>query len=67
MANSNSKTNKTRWLDAAAVADQLGITRNTLYAWVRNGKIPAIHLGWTIRFDPADIARLKDKLTTGKF
>ena len=60
-------TKSNGWLTPLQVAKHLAISRDTLYRWVRTGKIPAIRIGWTIRFDPAEIERFKAKLTIGKF
>ena len=38
--------------NARQVAQRLGIHRNRLYLLVRTGRIPHLHIGRTLRFDP---------------
>jgi len=45
-----------RLLTPAELADMLAISVKTIYARVKAGTIPAVHLGASIRFDPAVIA-----------
>lgn len=41
-----------RWLTVREVADELGVTPQTVYNWVQAGKVDAVHVGRTIRLDP---------------
>ena len=47
---------KKRLMTPDEVADLLAISPKTIYARVKAGTIPAIRIGASIRFDPADIA-----------
>ena len=38
--------------DAGQLSRRLGIHRNRLYLLVRTGRIPHLHVGRTLRFDP---------------
>ncbi len=38
--------------NASQVAQRLGIHRNRLYLLVRTGRIPHLHVGRSLRFDP---------------
>jgi len=42
-------------LDKQAVAEKLGVTINTLYAWVNQRRIPFVKVGRLLRFDEKDI------------
>ena len=44
-----------RLLTARQVADQLGLSTETVLAWVRAGKLPAFRLGRAIRFRETDL------------
>ena len=41
-----------RWLTVRQVADELGVTPQTVYNWVAAGKVEAVRVGRTIRLDP---------------
>ena len=53
------------FLKPQQVWELLGIHRQTLYKWVRAGKIPANHVGSTIRFDPKKLAAWMARGETG--
>ena len=38
----------------------LNVNKNTLYRWIQEGKISAIHIGHTIRVHPDAIAELQN-------
>jgi excisionase family DNA binding protein len=42
-------------LTARQVADQLGLSTETVLNWVRRGELPAFRLGRAIRFREADV------------
>jgi excisionase family DNA binding protein len=51
-----------RLLDIDQIVDRLNISKNTVYSWVYQKKIPYIKLGRNVRFDPEKIERwLKSK------
>ncbi len=43
--------------DAARI---LNINKNTLYLWIKDGKIPAIRIGRTLRIHPDAIEQLQN-------
>lgn len=54
------------YLSTREVMDLLQVTRNTLCAWVRRGRIPAIRVGKGYVFDPHLVADwLGKRQTTG--
>jgi excisionase family DNA binding protein len=40
-----------RFVDAAGIAEYLGISEHTIRFWVKNGRIPFSKLGRAVRFD----------------
>jgi excisionase family DNA binding protein len=44
-------------LTVKEAADFLQITENTIYLWARNGKLPCIRFGSSIRFDPEELKK----------
>ena len=44
-----------RYLTVAEVADLLQLSQSHLFAQVREGRLPAIRLGRSIRFDPESL------------
>jgi len=42
-------------MDMSMVAGQLGVTKNTLYAWVSQKRIPYVKIGRLVKFDRDDI------------
>lgn len=46
----------------AAIADRTGFARPTLYRMAREGRIPAVRVGRSIRFDVAAIDKWLAKL-----
>ena len=54
-------------MDIAALSKYLGMGHSTLYALIRDKKIPASRIGRQYRFTKSEIdAWLKSKLITGK-
>jgi excisionase family DNA binding protein len=50
---------KTDKRSAPAVADQLGVSRVTVYRWIRAGRLPAVRVGGgAYRISPADVDRM---------
>ena len=47
---------------AAEAADALRVHPRTVQRLVERGQLSAVHLGTAVRFDPADIADLTDRL-----
>lgn len=43
------------WLTAAQVANELGVTAQTVYRLAQNGTIPARLIGNRYKFSPADL------------
>jgi excisionase family DNA binding protein len=43
-------------LTTSDVSKLLGIHRETLYQWIRDGRIPAMRIGRNLKFDPAALA-----------
>lgn len=46
------------------VAEMLCIAEQTCYKWARSGRLPAIKVGYLLRFDPAAIERWLEQRTT---
>ena len=46
-----------RLLDAAAIADRLGVPKTWVLESARSGAIPCVRLGRYVRFDLADVER----------
>jgi putative molybdopterin biosynthesis protein len=42
-------------LSTDEVAAKLGVSKWTIYNWVRGRKIPCIRIGQDLKFDPADL------------
>lgn len=53
------------YLTYKQVAKRLGVTRQTIYRWIKNGKFPApVKVGdQTVRFRMKDIERFENSLT----
>jgi excisionase family DNA binding protein len=52
---------KENLLTVQAVAEHLRLNPMTVYKWVKRGRIPAIRLGYSLRFRPSDIQELEDR------
>lgn len=52
------------WLDLDLVAEQVGVHYQTVYRWVRAGKLPAVMVGGRYRVDPQDLAGLREAKNT---
>ena len=63
----NEKVNESL-LTYAQVGKVLGVTPRSVWTLVKNGELPAIRFGGSVRFDPADlrafVKRSKNHLTT---
>jgi hypothetical protein len=57
---------RSSYLTTADVIELLGYQRNTLCAWAKAGRIPAVHTPGGYRFDPLVLAQWLDDRTTGK-
>jgi excisionase family DNA binding protein len=44
---------------AREIADYFGVTAQTVYRWMKNGQIPAVRIGSTVRVRRDDFERLK--------
>lgn len=44
-----------RYLGIAEMADYIGVSKGTLYAWVCYRKIPFLHIGRLVKFDKQKI------------
>ncbi len=42
-------------LKAEEVAEMLGVSKRTVYLWVRDGIMPSVRIGKTVRFNRSDI------------
>ncbi len=42
-------------MDMPTAAEHLGVTKNTLYAWVSQKRIPYVKIGRLTKFDERDI------------
>lgn len=52
-------------LTPAEVAEQLGISRNTVYDWIREGRLPAHKYGpRTIRINADDLTAFTQRVAT---
>jgi excisionase family DNA binding protein len=54
-----------RLMEFSEVQQYLGIDQDTLYTWVKAGKIPAQRVGSRIKFDPRKFARWLEQNSTG--
>ena len=45
----------TNLMDILAAANHLGVTKNTLYSWVSQKRIPYVKIGRLVKFDRDDI------------
>lgn len=52
-----------RLLNVKQVSEMLSISVHTVYKWAENGRLPAIKLGYTLRFDPE---RIEKFITNGE-
>jgi excisionase family DNA binding protein len=57
------KTNQ--YLTVQALADQLDIAPLTVYRLVKHGKLPAVRIGRSIRFKPAEIDAFLETVRVG--
>jgi excisionase family DNA binding protein len=46
------------FLKPREVAKILGVERNTVYWWIRKGRLPAVQVGGTMRIMRKDVRRL---------
>ena len=54
-------------LTVTDLADALGISRQAVYEYVKQGSLPAIKIGSTIRLNPRDVALwLESKMTISR-
>ncbi|HSP08518.1 MAG TPA: helix-turn-helix domain-containing protein [Candidatus Dormibacteraeota bacterium] len=53
------------FMDAGAAAQYVGVSRATLYRWVRAGRVPCAREGGGLRFSSADLARVRGRLGAG--
>jgi excisionase family DNA binding protein len=49
--------NESKLLSVAELAELLGISDHTVYAWVSKGRLPCVKLGTRTMFDPREIER----------
>jgi excisionase family DNA binding protein len=54
-----------QWMTVPEVAKMLQISEQSLYAAVRAGQIPAIHVGKRVRFDPEALREWVAKANEG--
>ena len=54
-----------QFLTVQALADQLDLAPLTVYRLVKHGKIPAVRIGRSIRFRPADIDAFLETVRVG--
>ena len=45
-----------KFLMVSEVADVLRVRRETVYQWIKDGELAAIHLGRTVRISESDLA-----------
>lgn len=46
---------KTLYLNATQAAEHAGVDRNTIYVWVKEGKLPALRAGSRLRIRQSDL------------
>jgi excisionase family DNA binding protein len=63
MTNTNTKQTHVKVDEVAA---RLGVTRATVYTWVRNKELPAFKLGRTLLISLADLEQIIENRTTRK-
>jgi excisionase family DNA binding protein len=49
--------NEQDWMDQDAALAFLGVSRPTLYRWIRDGRLPAYRAGRQLRFDRGELER----------
>jgi len=52
-------------LDVEAAATELGVHYQTVYRWVRAGRLPAVKIGSEYSIDPADVSRFAERRDGG--
>ena len=52
------------WLDLGLVAERVGVHYQTVYRWVRAGKLPAVIVGGRYRVDPKELVNLRQARNT---
>jgi excisionase family DNA binding protein len=50
-------TSAKKLLTVKQVADRLSISVHTVYKWAESGRLPAVKLGYMLRFDPDRIEK----------
>lgn len=46
---------ESKWLSADEIADHLGVSKDTLYAWISNRGLPAHRVGRLWKFQRAEV------------
>lgn len=59
---------KDRWLSVVEISEYLGITRDSVYKWVKQKGMPAYRLGklWKFKTDEVDLWMRKGEANEGK-
>jgi excisionase family DNA binding protein len=53
------------YVTSTAVMELLGISRQTLWSWISEGRIQAVRIGKTYKFDPAHLIAWLEARTLG--
>lgn len=54
------------YVTATEVAEHLGVTKQTVYKWAREGEIPCRRFGRTVKFSIEDIEADRKESVNGK-
>ena len=64
-AHPEDKTGADRVLTQKQVAELLQISRRTLFAWMKTGRLPYVKIGRCVRFLQGDVLRHLDRIKIG--
>lgn len=48
-------TSNDRWLSVEEIAEHLGVSKETIYRWLKKGKVPAHRIGKLWKFKPTEV------------
>ena len=54
----NNNSDKEQLVGPEVIAKKLGVSRNTILNWAKNGQMPAIRIGKVYRFSVNDVSKV---------